>query len=167
MPSTNGCYKFILPLLAKVDYFVLNILLFPEKVVTLQGFMRVCARILNLKTLDMTQNVDNIIPQIIMITRQQRLWLLLLFTVFFRVIAEGGPTIRGNVYGGGNLADVKTNTEVNISSGQVEGNVYGGGNVGSVGTYTTSSDMKTFTFTANTGECSVTISGNRYWRRPE
>ncbi|MBR0048872.1 MAG: hypothetical protein IJP74_06095 [Prevotella sp.] len=108
----------------------------------------------------MTQNVDNIIPQIIMITRQQRLWLLLLFTVFFRVIAEGGPTIRGNVYGGGNLADVKTNTEVNISSGQVEGNVYGGGNVGSVGTYTTSSDMKTFTFTANTGECSVTISGN-------
>ena len=35
--------------------------------------------------------------------------------------------IHGNVYGGGNLADVKINTEVNMSAGQVAGNVYGGG----------------------------------------
>lgn len=38
-----------------------------------------------------------------------------------------GPTVHGNVYGGGNLADVKENTAVNMSAGQVYGNVYGGG----------------------------------------
>ena len=38
-----------------------------------------------------------------------------------------GVTIKGNVYGGGNLADVKTNTEVNMGGGTVAGNVYGGG----------------------------------------
>ena len=38
-----------------------------------------------------------------------------------------GVVVRGNVYGGGNLADVKTNTEVNMSAGTVEGNVFGGG----------------------------------------
>ena len=38
-----------------------------------------------------------------------------------------GVCIHGNVYGGGNLADVQTNTEVNMSTGQVMGNVYGGG----------------------------------------
>lgn len=35
--------------------------------------------------------------------------------------------VHGNVYGGGNLADVKENTAVNMSAGQVYGNVYGGG----------------------------------------
>ena len=69
-----------------------------------------------------------------------------------------GVVVHGNVYGGGNQADVKINTEVNMSTGKVEGNVYGGGNIGSVGTYTTSADMKTFTFTANTGTCNVTIN---------
>ncbi len=38
-----------------------------------------------------------------------------------------GVVVKGNVYGGGNLADVKTNTEVNISTGTVEGSVFGGG----------------------------------------
>ena len=38
-----------------------------------------------------------------------------------------GVAVHGNVYGGGNLADVKTNTEVNMSTGHVYGNVYGGG----------------------------------------
>ena len=42
--------------------------------------------------------------------------------------------VKGNVYGGGNAADVQTNTVVNISAGSVEGNVYGGGNLGDVGT---------------------------------
>ena len=72
---------------------------------------------------------------------------------------SAGVTVKGNVYGGGNLADVKTNTTVNIGDGQIDGNVYGGGNLGSVGTYDTSSDMKTFDFTANTGTCNVTIFG--------
>ena len=31
--------------------------------------------------------------------------------------------VKGNVYGGGNAADVQTNTVVNISAGSVEGNV--------------------------------------------
>ena len=35
--------------------------------------------------------------------------------------------VYGNVYGGGNLADVKENAAVNMSAGQVYGNVYGGG----------------------------------------
>jgi hypothetical protein len=46
-----------------------------------------------------------------------------------------GVVVRGNVYGGGNQAAVKINSEVNISTGQVEGNVYGGGNLGDVGTH--------------------------------
>ena len=36
-------------------------------------------------------------------------------------------TVNGNVYGGGNLADVKTDTRVNMSAGTVKGNVFGGG----------------------------------------
>ena len=35
--------------------------------------------------------------------------------------------VYGNVYGGGNLADVKENTAVNMSAGHVFGNVFGGG----------------------------------------
>ena len=40
---------------------------------------------------------------------------------------SAGVVVHGNVYGGGNLAKVQTNTEVNMSTGHVEGNVYGGG----------------------------------------
>ena len=36
-------------------------------------------------------------------------------------------TVRGSVYGGGNLADVKTNTKVDMSAGTVMRNVFGGG----------------------------------------
>lgn len=48
------------------------------------------------------------------------------------VLLTGGTAlaqvkVHGNVYGGGNLADVQTNTAVNISAGQVAGNVFGGG----------------------------------------
>ena len=38
-----------------------------------------------------------------------------------------GVVVKGNVYGGGNQADVKGNAEVNMSTGTVEGNVFGGG----------------------------------------
>lgn len=41
--------------------------------------------------------------------------------------AEAGVKVHGNVYGGGNQADVKVNTTVNISTGEVQGSVYGGG----------------------------------------
>ena len=49
--------------------------------------------------------------------------------------ATAGVTVKGSVFGGGNQADVQTNTTVNISAGAVEGNVYGGGNLGDVGTH--------------------------------
>ena len=83
--------------------------------------------------------------------------------------------VKGNVYGGGNAADVQTNTEVNISAGSVEGNVYGGGNLGDVGrinrtlagfNYKWTDDAvstgdaadKTYAYNS-TGVCTVTISG--------
>jgi len=91
---------------------------------------------------------------------------------------ESGVRIHGNVYGGGNQADVKTNTAVNMSAGAVKGNVYGGGNLGDVGTITKNTTdynyiwKKTDGTTANTagnntitgtntntGICTVNISG--------
>lgn len=80
-----------------------------------------------------------------------------------------GVRIHGSVYGGGNNADVQTNTAVNIGAGQVDGNVYGGGNVGDVGTinktniraYKWTNDTNpgdTYTYN-NTGSCTVTITG--------
>ena len=77
-------------------------------------------------------------------------------------------TVKGSVFGGGNEADVQTNTVVNISKGTVEGNVYGGGNLGDVGTidktdqttynyiWTTNTDNDT---NNDTGICTVNISG--------
>ena len=41
--------------------------------------------------------------------------------------ATAQVVVNGNVYGGGNLADVKVNTEVNMSAGTVKGNIFGGG----------------------------------------
>lgn len=43
-----------------------------------------------------------------------------------------GPTVRGNVFGGGNLANVKGSVTVNVSAGTVANDVYGGGNVADV-----------------------------------
>ena len=60
---------------------------------------------------------------------------LLTSTTMMAQSTSTGVVVHGNVYGGGNLADVKTNTEVNMSAGTVEGNVYGGGNLGDVGTH--------------------------------
>lgn len=96
------------------------------------------------------------------------------------VLACGSATaqvrVKGSVFGGGNNAGVQTNTEVNISAGQVEGNVYGGGNVGDVGTITKSADYNytwkqsdgttdnvaehnTNATATNTGICTVNITG--------
>jgi hypothetical protein len=69
------------------------------------------------------------------------------------------------------FALVRKETNVNISGGTVKGNVYGGGELGCVGTFTVSSDMRTFTWqntdgntntsensnNKNTGVCNVTI----------
>ena len=42
--------------------------------------------------------------------------------------ASTGPTVRGNVFGGGNLAKVEGSVTVNVSAGTVANDVYGGGN---------------------------------------
>ena len=58
----------------------------------------------------------------------------LTYTILLAVMLAGGSTtmtaqvvIRGSVYGGGNLADVKENTVVNMGGGTVEKSLYGGG----------------------------------------
>lgn len=45
-----------------------------------------------------------------------------------------GPTIRGNVYGGGNLAEVQGSVTVNVKGGTVVNDVYGGGALASTNT---------------------------------
>ena len=81
--------------------------------------------------------------------------------------AAAQVTIKGSVYGGGNAADVKVNTIVNIGGGTIDKNVYGGGNLGDVGTIVKSADYNykwTNDATAdpivwnNTGVCNVTIT---------
>ena len=82
-------------------------------------------------------------------------------------------TVKGSVFGGGNEADVQTNTVVNISAGKVEGNVYGGGKIGNVGKYAQipNDNIGNYTWTdqdgnangtavdKNTGVCNVEITG--------
>ena len=105
----------------------------------------------------MTQDMNHTIVK----TLQAMLVVIMMLLTGSHALAQTGVTVGGSVFGGGNEADVKVNTEVNITSStcEISGNVYGGGNVGSVGTYTTSEDMKTFTFIAKTGICNVTING--------
>ena len=88
--------------------------------------------------------------------------LLMLLLVVGSGSAMAQVRILGSVFGGGNQANVKTNTEVNISTGQVDGNVYGGGNLGDVGTHVdkTPVSIGNYTWTANTGQCTVNISGS-------
>ncbi len=70
-----------------------------------------------------------------------------------------GVIVGGNVYGGGNLADVLVNTTVSISTGRVEGNVYGGGNLGYVGKITKSADYN-YTWTKTDGNTPNTHYNN-------
>ncbi|MBR0037696.1 MAG: hypothetical protein IJP70_08670 [Bacteroidales bacterium] len=60
--------------------------------------------------------------------------MVLLLSLLADSTSSAQTTIRGSVYGGGEEADVKTNSEVNITNGKISGNVYGGGKMGSVGT---------------------------------
>ena len=95
--------------------------------------------------------------------RYRLIYTLLLTALMASVNTQAGVHVKGSVYGGGNEADVKINTIVNIGGGQIEGNVYGGGKIGTVGTFTTSINQETgskeYDFTNNTGICTVTISG--------
>ena len=84
---------------------------------------------------------------------------------------KGGAT-WGNVYGGGKGKEkdvtaglVKGNTTVSISgSPTILHNIYGGGAYGSVGdfTYDATTGMPTALKTANTGACTVTITGGTF-----
>ena len=88
---------------------------------------------------------------------------------------------RGNVYGSGCGTDtykktvsevektyydfyagiVQGNTTVTIDGGHVVHNVYGGGAMGSVGTFTLDENGKPISCAANTGTCTVTVSGGQ------
>ena len=71
------------------------------------------------------------------------------------------------------FALVRKNTNVSVTGGTVKGNVYGGGELGCVGVYDISSDYRTFTWkntdgtdntaansdNKNTGICNVTVDG--------
>ena len=80
----------------------------------------------------------------------------LMFMTWTNAMAQGDtqptPTVHGNVYGGGNLADVKTNTVVNMSTGTVEGSVFGGGK-GKADNFTCDKAM------VGVNEDGVTVSG--------
>ena len=78
-----------------------------------------------------------------------------------------GVVVKGSVFGGGNEANVRINTSVNISAGTVEGNVYGGGNLGDVMQNTEvnvcAEDNGSGTYvTVDPGTIGVTIKGNVY-----
>ncbi len=88
-------------------------------------------------------------------------------------VAAKGAYITGMVFGGGNNADVKGNTAVNMAGGYVRNRIYGGGKLGNVGTFTRKSKTdsghthagdcmgKPDSWTANTGRCVVTMSGGQ------
>ncbi|MBR4276656.1 MAG: chitobiase/beta-hexosaminidase C-terminal domain-containing protein [Prevotella sp.] len=77
---------------------------------------------------------------------------------------------QGNVFGGGEESSVEGNTTVTISGGNIYGSVFGGGDIGSVGNFTLADATyhaahpdvavgKPITCAANTGKCTVTVTG--------
>ena len=88
-----------------------------------------------------------------------------------------GLSIGGSVYGGGNKADIKKNTNVRMSDGYVFNGIFGGGYSGSVGTFTTSTDAahtnvyghtphegcigKPVSCAEGTGTCTVVVDGGQ------
>lgn len=80
-----------------------------------------------------------------------------------------GPRVRGNVYGGGNLATVGGSVTVNMSAGTVEKDVYGGGalantNINNATNYGTESETvsSTSTNTTTVNLTGGTIMGDAY-----
>ena len=98
-----------------------------------------------------------------MSTRYRLTIMILLAVLLAGVNAQAGVTVKGSVFGGGNQADVKINTTVNISAGHVCGNVYGGGSLGYVGKFTISPDGRDYTWQEvndiQTGTSKVNITG--------
>ena len=77
--------------------------------------MRVKHVIVNMKQIK-TMNKRHILRMTLLLTALMMVW-----------NASAGVKVTGNVYGGGNLADVGQSVTVNISGGEVGGDVYGGG----------------------------------------
>ena len=84
------------------------------------------------------------------------------------ILREGVES--GRVYGGGNLGDVKGNTNIIMGNGYVYDRIYGGGKEGNVGTITATSGHtgdkehddcigKPTAFETGTGRTEVTVSG--------
>lgn len=55
--------------------------------------------------------------------------------------AEQSPYVYGDIFGGGNLAQVNGNTDVNIYAGNIAGQLFGGGNGDITGVTVTSADV--------------------------
>ena len=55
--------------------------------------------------------------------------------------AEQAPYVYGDIFGGGNLAQVNGNTDVNIYAGNMAGQIFGGGNGDITGDTVTSADV--------------------------
>lgn len=55
--------------------------------------------------------------------------------------AEQAPYVYGDIFGGGNLAQVNGNTDVNIYAGNIAGQLFGGGNGDITGSTVTSADV--------------------------
>ena len=71
--------------------------------------------------------------------------------------------ITGNLYGGGNLAEVETDTNINIINGIIHQNVYGGGNQGKVNKNTNvhikNSTLKMSAYGGGNGSSAI-VNGN-------
>jgi hypothetical protein len=81
-------------------------------------------------------------------------------TIIHRVDENNEIVDGGYVYGGGNEADVKGNTNVTMAYGSVENSIYGGGNLGTVGTFTYDATREPdYQWTDGTGVCTLTITG--------
>ena len=86
--------------------------------------------------------------------------LLLTATLSSTTVKADGPGVRigGSVYGGGNLADVKGDTKVNMSTGNVAGNVFGGGK-GKADNFTCDKAMVGIDYDKDNEHGGVTVSG--------
>ena len=95
----------------------------------------------------------------------------LAITLLLAALLAGGNTtatgvvVRGNVYGGGNLADVGQSVTVNISAGEVRGDVYGGGALANTNTDNCVNDALVYSYSEVTGLIAGTSSVDGFYTR--
>ena len=98
-------------------------------------------------------------------TLRARLVVIMMLLTGSHALAQ--VTVSGNVYGGGNLAEVGGSVTVNMKAGTVEKDVYGGGalantNIGNATNYGESNETisKTNTYTTTVNLMGGTINGD-------